>query len=160
MAAVCQPLPGTPVCAPPPTTIWVKRWELSWQQTAAPCPGAPCSYQQVATCTFLPGQISVPALEDWPRWKPNPEGLPLDEYYKLSYVPQYVCPDPCAPVNCLNYCGLQPQYLPVWTRIETPRAWRWIPGPCPPGPCPPGPCPPGPCGCTSDSGCTCATPCQ
>ena len=136
MAACQQSLPGTPLCTPPPTAIWVKRWELSWVQTDVPCEGAPCSWQQVATCTWQQGDVALPALADWPRWKPGPSNLPLDEYYRLSWVPQFVCPDPQMPVTCLDYCGLQQDWQPVWTRIETPRAWRWVSA-CPPACAPP-----------------------
>lgn len=127
--AACQPsLPTTPPCTPPPTSVWVKRWELSWTPAAAACEGFPCSWQQVATCTWQQCDLALPAVADWPRWKPGPSNLPLDEYWTLSYVPQVVCPDPNAS-PCLTYCGLQQQWQPVWTKIETPRAWRWVPAP-------------------------------
>ena len=116
--------------ASPPVSIWVKRWELRWE----PIPETD-ELQQLASCTWQQCDVALPALPDWPRWKPGPSQLPLDEYWRLSYA--------------LHGC----EWQPVWTRIETPRAWRWVaspaPCPCPPLPCslPPPPCslPPPPC---------------
>lgn len=113
------------VCSelPPPPAIWVRRWAWEWIPTAAP-DGQSCTLLPQATCSFLQGDMALPAVQDWPRWKPNQGdgSLPLDEYYKVQYIPQYVCGDEPSAA-----CGLQVTWQPVWTRIDTPRAWRWVP---------------------------------
>ena len=117
--------PFAPPCsAPPATQIWVKRFEWEWiPQLAAD--GVCTVLVPNARCTFVQGDIVLPALQDWPRWQPNASvKLPLDEYWRLTFIPQVQCPDPTNP--CYVGCGVQTEWSPVWTRIETPRAWRWV----------------------------------
>jgi len=122
-----------PCSAPPATQIWVKRYEWDWlPQLSADgsVPSAPsgCCGPVIipnARCTFVHADTVLPALQDWPRWRPDASvKLPLDEYWRLSFIQQVRCPDPCN----LNYvgCGVHAEWVPVWTRIETPRAWRWV----------------------------------
>jgi hypothetical protein len=136
-----QPLPGLGAPAQPPTSIWVRRWEYAWAPTDRPCEGACQSWQKVATCTFVQAVRCLPAICDWPRWRTcvGDADLPPDEYFKLRWLPQYVCADPTQ----VSSCGLTLTYTPSWERIETPRAVRWVgpagsgfPAPLPPL-CPP-----------------------
>jgi hypothetical protein len=117
--------PFAPPCsAPPATQIWVKRFEWEWVPQP-PVEDSPPILVPQATCTFLQGDTVLPAIQDWPRWRPSANvKLPLDEYWRLTFVPQVQCLDPTNP----DYvgCGVQTQWAPVWTRIETPRAWRWV----------------------------------
>jgi hypothetical protein len=66
-------------------------------------------------------------VRDWPRWRVS-EGLPPDEYWQLSWGQQSQCPvaNPSDPNNCFN-CGLTVTWLPIWTRIPTPRDFRMVP---------------------------------
>ena len=120
-----QPFPGDIPHGPQPTSIWVKRWEVCWAPSPAPCEGACTSWIQVATCTFLRGEVTLPALCDWPRWKGciGASDLPPDEYYRLHWVPEYRCADP---LEDPYPCGLKQHWRAVWNRIETPRAWRMV----------------------------------
>jgi len=128
-----QPFPGSINCTPPGPSIWVKRWELKWVLAAANACDATtatgCSWHQVATCNWYAGEVILPAVPDWPRWKnTGTNGLPPDEYYRLTYVAQYTCPDTTIETynKCLNGCGLTLKWSPVFTKIETPRAWRYV----------------------------------
>jgi hypothetical protein len=135
---VCQSFPGNQTTAPPPVRVFVKRWELVWSPaTPGACNdgAACCSWSRVAKCTWKEGAVRLPAVRDWPRWRVS-DGLPADEYWLLSWAQQSTCPvsnpDPIAdPNNCFN-CGLTVTWLPVWSRIPTPRDFRMVPCPATP----------------------------
>ena len=120
-----QTLPGgAPSCLAPPSSVWVKRWELKWMPNSADDPAdSNCAWQQVATCSWYQGEVVLPAVKDWPRWRTD-TALPADEYYRVTYVPSYSCP-PSGADQC-QYGGLVQTWQQVFTRIETPRALRWL----------------------------------
>lgn len=111
-------------CAPTPQ-IWVKRHVWQWVKVTTPDQTTPAPLIPQAVCTFELADKILPAIKDWPRWKIDNEAqLPVDEYWRVTFVPQVSCPDS-------NECGPQVQWSPVWTKIETPRAWRWVSSSCP-----------------------------
>ena len=73
-----------------------------------------------AVCTFVLADKMLPAVKDWPRWKlDNAEQLPVDEYWRVTFTPQVAGPSS-------TECGPLVTWNPIWTKIETPKAWRWV----------------------------------
>ena len=120
--------PGRHLLKPPEPQIWVKRWDWQWVPQQLP-DGTTVNVAQ-AECTFLQGDTLLPAIPDWPRWKHSQvvlSNLPADEYWRLSFLPHHELPEVSCDCQCApKVCGLECQWKPVWTRIETPRACRWI----------------------------------
>lgn len=129
MSSLATLIAGGPPSVPPAPQIWVKRWDWQWVPQQLP----DCAVVNVAQaeCTFVQTDTVLPALPDWPRWKPNAVAqthLPIDEYWRLTFLPHYQLCDTCG-IDChcgQKPCGLECQWKQVWTRIETPRAWRWV----------------------------------
>lgn len=114
---------------PPAPQIWVKRWEWKWVPQTLPN-GCVVNVAQ-SECTFVHADTVLPALPEWPRWKPSQielSHLPADEYWRLTFLPHYEFCEACGPVcQCgQTTCGPEVQWKQQWTRIETPRAWRWV----------------------------------
>lgn len=108
----------------PATQIWVKRYVWSWVPVPTTDDSCPPPLVPQAVCTFELADKVLPAIKDWPRWKyDNAVQLPVDEYWRVTWSPQVTCP-------ASNQCGPQVQWNPIWTKIETPRAWRWISSAC------------------------------
>ena len=106
-------------CAPTPQ-IWVKRYVWQWVPVQVANSNDPPPLVPQAVCTFELADKILPAIKDWPRWKVDNESqLPVDEYWRVTFVPQASCPSDAQ-------CGPQVQWNPVWAKIETPRAWRWV----------------------------------
>jgi hypothetical protein len=109
----------------PTPQIWVKRYVWQWVPIPAASETCPPPLVPQAVCTFEPADKVLPAIKDWPRWKTdNDAQLPVDEYWRATFVPQVTCPEG-------SQCGPQVQWSTVWTKIETPRAWRWVSSGCP-----------------------------
>lgn len=116
------------VIPPQPPVIWVKRWELGLQMLPADADFAG-KYVTLATPYWYPTDTVLPAVHDWPRWKDNGT-IPPDEYYEVTYVPEFT-PPACTPDGQVTGPPT-PAWTPVWKRIPTPRAFRWVNTSCPP----------------------------
>lgn len=86
----------------------------------------------------MQGTEKLPAVADWPRWRraAGDGALPPDEYFLLSWAPTYECSNPATDSDV----GLVLVPQPSWTRIETPKAYRWVGDCCYNPPIPPPPC--------------------
>ena len=134
MTSACQIAPGTVYTAQPPPLIFVKRWDYIWTQMGDVCQDGGCEWARVARCSFTQGLMCLPAKPNWPRWQiDNSDSLPPDEYWQVSFAPQYACPAlQTAPEGAPDLsnpcygCGLTLTWVPTWTRIPTPRSYRWV----------------------------------